>query len=170
MYFKYSDTELKKLAKSLVITYDTREQENSHILEYFDNKKIAYKKEKMNTGDYGIFLPQSEELSVVRDTYFECVVERKNSIDELASSIKEERFENELIRSQGLNFIVLVEDMYENLVNGNYRSQYNKDALIARIKSFEARYGFTTVFVPKLFSGHYIQRHLLYMARNELKG
>lgn len=170
MHFKYTDTELKKLAKSLVITIDTREQENSHVTSYFDSKKIGYKSQKMDTGDYGIYLPQSEELSVVRDTYFECVVERKNSIDELASSIKEERFENELIRSQGMNFIVLVEDHYLNLVNGNYRSQYNKDALIARIKSFEARYGFTTVFIPKDVSGHYIQRHLLYMARNELKG
>jgi hypothetical protein len=36
MHYHYTDTELKSLLASLTVLVDTREQENSHILGYFD--------------------------------------------------------------------------------------------------------------------------------------
>jgi ERCC4-type nuclease len=170
-HYKYTDKEMKELLRSITVLVDTREQQHQHILDYFDSKKIPYKFIKIEVGDYAVSLPANPELGIIRDMYFPIAVERKNSVDELVQSIKNRvRFENELIRSKEIKFILMVEDTYENLVVGNYRSQYNPRALLASLKTFEARYGFTTVFVPRKFTGNYVFHHLYYHVRNCLKG
>ncbi|WP_369354296.1 ERCC4 domain-containing protein [Lysinibacillus capsici] len=169
--FKYTDTELKKLLASMIVLVDTREQVNKHIINYFQLHNIPYTAIKLDTGDYSAMLPQNFELGIYRDTSFPFTVERKNSIDELASSIKEERFEHELIRSQKAHFTLLIEGSYSDLVNGNYRSQYNPKALLARIKTFEACYRFSTTFLnDRQLSGNWIYNHLYYHVRAALKG
>lgn len=169
--FKYTDTELKKLLSSMVILIDTREQVNQHIINFLQVNNISYTAIKLDTGDYSAMIPQNFEMGIYRDTYFPFTVERKNSIDELASSIKEERFEHELIRSQKSNFTLLVEGSYPDLVHGNYRSQYNAKALLARIITFEARYSFSTTFLnDRQLSGNWIYNHLYYHVRAALKG
>lgn len=168
--YQYTDTELKKLLSTMIILVDSREQCNDHILTFLDEKKIGYKKTKIDTGDYSCMIPKNDELGIIRDIYLPASLERKNSIDELAQSIKEERFEMELIRSQSLDhFLLVVEDNYENLINGNYRSQYKPQALLGRLKSFESRFGFSTIFIDKNIIGNYILYDLYYHARNELK-
>lgn len=155
----------------MIVLVDTREQVNQHIINYFQLHNIPYTAIKLDTGDYSAMLPQNFELGIYRDTYFPFTVERKNSIDELASSIKEERFEHELIRSQKSNFTLLIEGSYSDLVNGNYRSQYNSKALLARIKTFEARYSFSTTFLnDRQLSGNWIYNHLYHHVRAALKG
>lgn len=167
---QYSDTELKKIMATMTVITDTREQRNEHIVQYFNEKKISCIATKLDTGDYSCMLPRNDDFGIVRDLYLPAAVERKNSVDELAQSIKEDRFEAELIRSQKLeHFTLMVEDSYANLVNGNYHSQYNAKALLGRLKSFEARFGFTTVFVEKELAGHFILHELFYRLRNELK-
>jgi ERCC4-type nuclease len=171
--FQYTDKEIKELLSSVTVLVDSREQENSHVTSYFDSKKIPYKVKKIDTGDYSVMLPKNDELGIMRDLYFPIAIERKNSVDELASSIKDRnRFENELIRSQKLGFSLLVEDPngYENIIIGNFRSQYDAKALLASLKTFESRYGFTTVFLPKRAIGNYIFHHFYYHVRNYLKG
>ncbi|WP_432711157.1 ERCC4 domain-containing protein [Lysinibacillus capsici] len=169
--FKYTDTELKKLLASMIVLIDTREHVNQHITNYFQLHNIPYTAIKLDTGDYSAMILQNLELGIYRDTYFSFTVERKNSIDELASSIKEERFEHELIRSQKSHFTLLVEGSYSDLVNGNYRSQCNPKALLTRIKTFEARYSFSTTFLnDRQFSGNWIYNHLNYHVRAALKG
>ncbi len=166
--FKYTDTELKKLLSSMVILIDTREQVNQHIINFFQVNNIPYTAIKLDTGDYSAMVPHFE-LGIYRDTYFPLTVERKNSINELASSIKEERFEHELIRSQKSHFTLLIEGSYSDLVHGNYRSHYNPKALLARIKTFEARYRFSTTFLnDRQLSGNWIYNHLYYYVRAAL--
>jgi hypothetical protein len=170
--YQYTDTEIKKILKTAVILIDTREQQGQHITAYFDSKKILYKTTKLDTGDYSVMLPRSPEMGIQRDLYIPVVIERKNSIDELASSIKDRtRFENELIRAQKLDFSLLVEDPngYENIIMGKYRSQYEPKALLASLKTFEARYSFNTSFIDKKLSGNFIYHHLYYKTRNELQ-
>ncbi|MBG9941780.1 ERCC4 domain-containing protein [Brevibacillus formosus] len=170
-YSHFTKKELEMLLGSLTIIVDTREQENSHVAHYFDSKGVSYRQEKLDTGDYSVMLPQNVELGIMRDLYFRVAIERKNSVDELAQSIKTERFENELIRSQKLeHFHLVVEEDYSNLITGQYRSQYDPKALLGRLKSFEARYGFTTAFISKKCSANYLYHHLFYQARNRLKG
>jgi ERCC4-type nuclease len=170
-YYRIPDKELKNLLNSIRILVDSREQKNEHILQYFNENNISYKTAKLMTGDYSVILPANPEIGIPRDLHFPITVERKNSVDELAQSIKDRtRFENELIRSKDIKFILMVEDTYENLVVGNYRSQYNPRALLASLKTFEARYGFTSVFVHRQFTGNYVFHHLYYHVRNCLKG
>jgi hypothetical protein len=173
VFYQYSDKELKELLSTLTILIDSREQEHYHITNYFESKKIPYKTKKNDTGDYSAYLPKNTELGIVRDLYLPVTIERKNSVDELAQSIKDRtRWENELIRSQKLKFTLFVEDAngYENIILGLYRSHYEPKSLLASIKTFEARYNFTTVFIPKTVSGNFIFHHLYYHARSLLKG
>lgn len=104
--------------------------------------------------------------------FFPVAIERKNSVDELAQTIKERtRFENELIRSQASKFLLLVEDNkgYENIIKGNYRSEYQAKALLASLKAFEIRYNFQCVFITPNTAGNYIYHHFYYYVREALK-
>lgn len=171
MKYQYTDKELKELLSSFVMLIDTREQQNEHITSYLDEKGVNYESRKLDHGDYGAYLPANIELGIMRDIYFPIYIERKNSIDELASTIRERtRFENELIRAQHSNFLLLVEDDkgYENLIHGRYRSKYNARALLGSLKAFEARYNFNTVFVSRQMTPNYIYHHLYYGVREKL--
>lgn len=159
--YKYTETELKKLLAAITVIVDTREQENQHILDYFNKNKILYEVHKVDAGDYSAKLPAMPELGIARDMYVPVAIEKKNSVDELAASFKDRtRFENEFIRAQGsgTRIFLLVEDAqgYENIIKGNYRSQYEAKALLASLKAFESRYNFTTAFVDKKLSGNWI--------------
>lgn len=173
--YKFTDTEMKKLLKEhLVILTDTREQKNKHILDYFELKGIKYENRKLNSGDYGIKLLAAPEIGLLRDTYFPVMIEKKNSVDELAQSIKDRhRFEAEFIRamSNKVKIYMLVEEDkgYENIINHKYRSEYDPKALLGSLKTFESRYGFTTVFLDKKYSGNWIYHTLRYYLYENLR-
>lgn len=173
VHYKYTDKEITELLKTMTVLVDTREQKNQHIIEYFDSKKIHHDSIKLDAGDYSVKLPKCSELGITRDIYFPVAVERKNSVDELVQSIKERtRFENELIRGEKLRFLLMVEDPngYENIIRGNYQSEYKPQAFLGSLKSFETRYNFSTVFIPKKATGNYLYHHFYYYVRNYLKG
>lgn len=172
VHYKFSDKEIKEILRRVTVLVDTREQNNQHILQYFNSRAIPYELIKLEVGDYSVKLPKNSEMGINRDIYFPIVVERKNSVDELVQSIKDRmRFENELIRSRKLRFLLMIEDSngYENILCGNYRSQYNSKAFLGSLKSFEARYGFSTVFIPKKVVGNYLYYHFYYFVRNYLR-
>ncbi|PLT34109.1 ERCC4 domain-containing protein [Bacillus sp. V5-8f] len=171
--YHFSDKELKTILDSLIITVDTREQKNMHILDYFRKKDVQYRIRTMKTGDYSAMIPAIPELGIHRDLYLNALLERKNGVDELVESIKDRtRFENELIRASRHPFVLIVEDLqgYEKILNGKYRSQYKPESLLGSLKTFETRYNFSTVFVDPKTSGNYIYHHFLYRAREQLKG
>ncbi|MGC4375901.1 ERCC4 domain-containing protein [Fictibacillus sp. Mic-4] len=123
-------------------------------------------------GDYSAFIPKNNEFGIPRDLHLNACLERKNGVDELVESIKDRtRFENELIRGSRHPFVLLVEDLegYQKILNGNYRSRYDPKALLGSLKTFEARYNFSTVFISPVTSGNYIYHHFLYRARELLK-
>ena len=151
---------------------DTREQKNQHITDYFNSKEISYIERKLDYGDYAIMLPANQELGISKDMYLNATIERKNSVDELASTISDRvRFNNELLRATGSDFHMIVEDSagYENLILGNYRSKFKPYSLLASLKSLEARYSFNTAFISKKTAGNYIYHHLRYRLREQLK-
>ena len=155
----------------MTIIIDTKEQINQHITNYFHLHHIPFLVQKLDIGDYSAFIPQNVELGIYRDTYFPLVIERKNGMDELVEFMKGEGLEKTLIRAQRVHFTLLVESAYENIVNGNYRSQYAPNALNARLKTFEARYGFATTFLSnQTCSGHFVYTHFYYHIRAMLKG
>lgn len=173
--YKFSDTEIKKLLnENLEIIVDTREQQNQHILDYFTKKKVRYEVKKLDAGDYSIKLIANRELGLSRDCYFPIMIEKKNSVDELASSFKDRtRFESEFIRAagSGTKIYLLVEDAngYVNIINHKYRSEYDPKALLGSLLAFESRYGFTTIFTDKKYSGNRIYYTLRYNLYQFLK-
>ena len=65
--YKFTDKEMEELISSMTILVDTREQKNNHITDYFDRKKINYKRKALNYGDYSFMIPANEKLSIPRD-------------------------------------------------------------------------------------------------------
>lgn len=172
--YHHSDTEIKEILKTLVMIVDTREQNNSHILSYFDKHEIKYICEKLDVGDYSCMIPANPKYGIHRNVYLKSVVERKASVDEICGNLQkntQQAFENELIRSQSYRFVIFVEqeDFDEKLMNGEYRSQYNPKALKARLESFKAKYNFEINQMSKKMIGHNIYWRFHHQARHLLK-
>lgn len=155
MRYKFTDKELKKVLDSLVVIVDSREQNNQHIIEFFNKKKIPYKVVKNDFGDYTAMLPSGTIGTFTSDIYFDrdIAIERKNSIDEIAGNLKDDaaRLKKELahLNMNQIKYFFFVEDKdyHTNLRNGNFRSQYDPFTLMQRIKKgIEAEYN--TVIVP----------------------
>lgn len=174
LQYRYTDAEIKAILQTATILIDTREKSNNHITGYLDNKQIPYKPMKLDTGDYSIMLPQREEMGIQRDLYLPVTIERKNSIDELIGNFKADKrtaFQNELIRSQETDFILMIEQKsgYEDILAHKYRSMMKPTAVIGTLKTFESRYKFNTIFVAKELSPVWIYHHLFYKTREALK-
>lgn len=172
--YKFTDSEIKDILKTLVIIYDTREQQNAHILSYFDKRGITYKKQKLDVGDYSCMIPKNPNIGIMRDIYLQSVVERKASLDEICTNLQKSTqtaFENELIRSKDYKFVLFVEqsDFDERLMNGEYISRYDPKSLKARLESFKAKYNFEIVPMDKKMIGHNIYHRFYYQARHILK-
>lgn len=93
-----------------MIQIDTREQDNRHIIKYFDNMGIDYFCEKLDFGDYTNPLNDKK-----------VVIDRKKDLIEWAGNLGKghQRFKRELERAKenGYKVIVLIEQKiaYEDL-------------------------------------------------------
>lgn len=184
-YKPLTDTEINKVLKHFVVLTDSAEQENTHIIDYFQKKKIAYKEFSLNEGDYSGMILHNEEtekiLGIRKDLYFNDIIaiERKAHIDELCGNLKStgtkerERFEFELTRLQ-LNTeskFLLIEDkdFEENIRTRSYRSDFHPKALYNSLKSFEARYKCPIVGKSKEVSPMWIYSTVKMHIREKLK-
>ncbi|EJR71992.1 ERCC4 domain-containing protein [Bacillus cereus] len=172
--YRYTDTEINNILKTLTIVMDTREKDNHHIRDYLHQKGIPIKNQKLDTGDYGCMIPKNEELGIFRDIYLDSRVERKAHMDEITGNLQKNTqtaFENELIRSKEIPFTLIVEDLhgYEKMLQGKYHSKYNPLALLGRLNTFKAKYGFEIVYLDKKFSGNWIYHHFYYQAKHYFK-
>ncbi|MSA63212.1 ERCC4-type nuclease [Clostridium butyricum] len=162
MRYRYTDKEMKKILDNIVVIVDSREQNNQHIIEFFNKKNIPYKTIKNDFGDYTAMLPAGTLTGFTSDIYFDrdIAIERKNSIDEIAGNLKEDaaRIKKELahMNKYDIKYFFFVEDknFHENLRNGNFRSQYDPFTLMQRIKKgIEAEYNTVIVPIDKKFIG-----------------
>ena len=161
----------KYLIKTAIVLVDTREQENAHILEYFDKKGIEYQVQKLEYGDYTILLPKNEEQGVYTDMILEYSIERKASLNELSGNFTKDRvrIEEELWRGRE-NIDLLVENgSFDKIFEHDYSTQYNEKAFTATLLSFSFRYKFNIHFISKENSGKMIYGLLKYKLREELK-
>ena len=128
--FKYKDSEIEEILKSIVILIDTREQENSHIKDYFDKKKISYKVQKLDCGDYSFYIPKNEELGISRELFFNDIVciERKGSLEELSGNFTKDRarIEEELSRKRGRLYLMIEGATYEDILKHNFNTKYKE--------------------------------------------
>lgn len=172
-FYKFTDKELKILLKSIIIITDTREQENSHILRWFDEKKIPYSTQKMEYGDYSFMLPANPELVIVRDLYFtgKVSIERKASLEELSGNFTNDRLriESEFIRHKGKMLLLIENADYMDIINHNYRTEYKPVSFLATLHSFSERYDIPFTFMKdNKCSGQFIYFTFYYWLRNYL--
>lgn len=163
--------EVDLLLKMMIIKIDTREQKNEHIVEFLDSRGIAWQSCKLDAGDYGAYIPATEGVTE-RPLHLNAAIERKNSLDELAQTVKERnRFENELSRAKrrDTRLIIMVEDgSYSGMIRKQYRSEYAAKALTGSLMAFEARYNVPVQHVAKADAGHYMYYWLYYQFREAL--
>lgn len=172
--FRYTKDEIETLLKTIIVLIDTREQENIHITDYLDKKKIIYKEMKLDHGDYTFYIPKNERLGVARDLYFNNVVtvERKGSLEELSGNFcnGRARIEEEFTRKKGKMYLMVEGATYEDIVKHNYNTEYNPVSFIATLDTYEARYGIQTSFTSKAAAGNFIYHKFKYYLREYLKG
>ncbi len=172
-FYRYTDKELQTLLKSIVIITDSREQDNSHITKWFDEKKIPYVTQKIDSGDYSFYLPANRDLGINRDLYFtdKIVLERKGSLEEVSGNFTNDRLriESEFIRHKG-KMILLIEDAdYSDIIKHNYRTEYKPESFLATLHSFSERYDIPFTFMKdKKCSGQFIYFTFYYWLRNYL--
>lgn len=177
MRYKFTDTEVKKILKELIIIVDTREKSNDHILAWFKNKKVNYKVQKLDQGDYSAFIPKGTIKGIDRDVYFDkiIVVERKNSIDEICGNFSSSDYpriskEFAILKANNTKVRLFIEDTlyHKHLRNGKFRSKYDPKTLHARIKGFEAEYNTTVEPVGEEYIASEIYNTIYYEVRNYL--
>lgn len=171
--FKYTDKEIDEIVKSMIILVDTREQVNEHILSVFDKNKLTYKKKALDRCDYSFYIPANDKFNIPRDLYFdkEIAIERKASLDEIANNWTKERdrFEKEMALAPKEKVLLIENCNYEDILKGNYRSQYNKKAFIASLHTFWFRYNMPVFFMPdKTFSAIFIKKYFEYYLKSYL--
>lgn len=152
-----------------MIKVDTREKENKHILNYFNNNGIWFNIEKLDFGDY------------MSDNYKNrYVIERKASICEFAGNCGKGhiRFKKELerCRDAGYKMIILIEEHYNYEAlplwtneKTKYGYIYKKDGTIVPRRSisgeqiykicnkWKAEYGCIILFCRKHSAGSVIE-------------
>lgn len=172
--YKYTDKELEQLVKSIVILVDTREKQNTHIIDWLDKKKIPHKSKALSNGDYSFYVPANPDLNIERDLYFdhEIMVERKGSLEELSGNFSQNRarFEEEMATYSGLKYLLVENANYQDVVDGKYDTKFSNKAYLASLHTFNQRYGLQLMFMPDPnYSGWFLYGVFTYYLKHKLR-
>jgi len=133
----------------MIILADTREQ----IPYSFTRWPVSVQTASLTTGDYS--LPGFEDKAAI---------ERK-SLDDLIGCLmgkNRERFERELCRARSYElFAVVIEANLFQILNKNYHSVMNPDAVLQSIVAFHVRYKIPFLFAGDRIGGEYLTYSLL---------
>ena len=164
-----TDKQMGNILSDMVIIVDTREQKNGHILKFFEEQKIKYVIEKLETGDYSFYLPNYPELNFNR----KFIIEKKNSLDEIAGNFTKDRDrftkEFERIRPDEHMHLVIENATWKKLFRGSYRSKLSPKSFMASIMSWCIRYSVPVWFVGVDESPTVIYNLLYYELFEQLK-
>lgn len=192
MRLKFTESELNKILKNLVIIIDSREQKAEPYKKWFDKNNIKFiskdeakkmRKEAhyhLEQGDYSAMLPKGSIEGIDREIWFDkdIVIEKKGNIKELAGNFSKDqgaRIEKEFahLKANGTKVYIFVED---NLMDKHIREGkeqhiglWKKETLYARFKSFEAMYGTVLRPIGAEYMASEIYNTLYYHVRAILK-
>ena len=141
----------------MVILHDTKEQQNQHIIDYFEKEGIRHKARSLKTGDYTFMLDADPDFGITRDLWFSDVlaIERKNSVEELAGNIADSggtaRFAREMSRFKDIQtvYLVIENDQLDDIILHNYRSQINADSFLRTMLTWQKKSNFYINFVRR---------------------
>lgn len=113
-------------------------------------------------------------MNIDRELRFdkEIAIERKASLDELAGNLTQHRtrFEEEMATYDGKKYLLIENASYQDIVNSNYRSEYNAKSFLATLHAFNHRYNLEIVFMPDASkSGLWIYSTFAYWLRERLR-
>lgn len=172
-YRKFTDDEIKKICKNIVILIDSREKKSQNVKDWCDYKnRYKYEVRKLDQGDYSFYLPAMPEFGITHDLYFDkkIVIEKKNSLDELSQNFTKHRarFEEELSMCPA-RMTIVVNDKWDNLFQQNYNAKYSHHSFIGSIMSFEHRYGVDFRFISTEGFPVFVCMQFYYYLREILK-
>jgi len=170
---RFSDYIIKEyILKKAVVIIDSRENENSHIVNWLTKKGIPFQIEKLGFGDYSIFVPKNDVLGFYQELQLDYAIERKANLEELSGNLTNDRsrIEDELSRGRGKIDFVIENGSLDKIIMGDYKTQYDKHSFIATILSFKDRYDIGFNFIEKDNSAELIYKLLYYRLRREVKG
>ena len=168
---KITDTNVTKLVRKMIVLIDTREKENSHIISYLEKHKIKYKYKAMECFDYSCELEKDEELGLPFDISLinRIGIERKGSgksgLSELAGNFTtsrnafEEKWQKAKYNTESL-YLVVENGSWEDIKNGNYRSNFASNSFCNSLISWRHKYGFQIDFVKTENTAEHIVRLL----------
>lgn len=148
----------------IIIIIDSREKAIKHITDAFDSNNIKYKIQKLDIGDYSF-----EYLDKVQ----KCIIERKNSLDELSQNFTKsrDRFNREFQKKNDNKIHLVIENCSMNdIICGNYRSKIHRNSFMASILSFQYRYNLNIHFIESNYTAFFIAKLFYYYYYvNEIK-
>ena len=154
--------DIENCLQSMIILVDTREQPSERAQKRYKAFERPYRRQKLDFGDYSaeFTLPDGQIATV------NAAIERKMNLEELSSCLTtdRDRFRREFERAQaaGASIYLLVENAtWENLINGKYKTRFNKKAFLGSITAWIARYNIKPIFCKAETSGQLI-REILY--------
>lgn len=158
----------------MVILIDTREKKIDHITNSFDKAGIKYKVKTLKYGDYSFILTKNLDLGIPRDISFEgkVVIERKASLEELSTNLTKgrDRIEKEFALSPYEKVLLVENANYSDIVDGNYRGDYNKKSFLASIHTFWFKYHIPIFFMPdNKYSPLFIKKYFEYYLKNYMR-
>lgn len=162
------------IEKDLIILVDSREKSNQHIIDYFLTRNIKFSIQKLEQGDYSYALPPNEFWDKEIQFTNHMVIEKKNSLEELSGNFSNDRLriENEfaaLYDKKIKTYLLIENSSYNDILKGNYNTQYNNNAFAGSFISFVDRYNLVPFFIPKDITGHTIYNLCKYHLRNLIK-
>ena len=159
----------KRVLDSFVVLRDTREQDTPRARRRYKALGVPCERATLSYGDYtyNATLPDGSMIFDQGQTIAsKCVIERKESLAELAQCFTRDRkrFQNEFCRArdnQAKIYLLIENGSIENLLNGKYRSKFNPNAFVASLVAWLVRYDMTILFCKEESSGRLI-REILY--------
>ena len=164
--------EIKDTLSTFRVIADTREQNTPRAKERFEALG-DHQRATLDYTDYcgQITLPTGELYDITETIRPKCCIERKMSLDELASCFTRgrDRFRREMERAAANNSVIylLIENgSYEAIINHRYRSKYHPTAFLASLTAWTVRYNLRPVFCKAGTSGALI-KEILYRDMKE---
>jgi len=162
--------ELDLLNKEILILVDSREKENTHIIDYFNKNNISWSNTKFDHGDYSYTLKNPPKIEFAQEiktiqpnwNFSDFLIERKSSLGELSTNFSKDRdrfqYELEQIHIRGVRLTLLVEhpSVLQALLDNDYDSDLSKEAFLGSLFSFINRYNINLIGCKKQNTGQII--------------
>lgn len=145
--------------QKIVVIIDTREKNIFHIVEIFRQVGIKFEISTLPIADY-TFRYRNDDFTQ------DCLIERKNSLNELSSNFTKyrARFKAEFDKLDKFVkcHLVIEDNTLDDLIGRKYTTKIKRNSFIASLLSFSYRYDIHVHFISKNYSAYYICKLFYY--------